>query len=314
LKRLLKTCGVRIGRVVSIFSLALLLIAPAAAGPYQDLDAQLSGAKTDDEKIKILDQSQIANDDQFKEIVNKTKDDPAAVEEAEEYVSLKAMAEAAGDQPDQSARIRQIKSSAVYRDEGKKESANWLQGAINRMKNLFRQKPRTDSTGNGPDLSANWGAIGLFLIQFVWFLLGAAVLAFIVYAIRFVTFGRLKHRRAKAMLEDDEPERTLDEWLVLADSLERDGRCREAVRALYLACLLKFDEQNIARFVRSQTNWEHLARIDNSPRRPPNLDFRTPTQAFDRIWYGYKVRGSADVDDFRAWYGQVATALRREAA
>jgi hypothetical protein len=149
-----------------------------------------------------------------------------------------------------------------------------------------------------------------FLMYFVWFLLGAAVLAFIIYALRFVSFGKLKKRKAKAMLDEDEPERTLDEWLAMAESFEREGRYREAVRALYLACLLKFDERNVARFVRSQTNWEHLARIEDSPRRPVSLDFRSATQAFDRIWYGHKVRGSEDVVDFKAWYESVSAALR----
>ncbi|HWA84414.1 MAG TPA: DUF4129 domain-containing protein, partial [Fimbriimonadaceae bacterium] len=113
---------------------------------------------------------------------------------------------------------------------------------------------------------------------------------------------------------DDEPERTLDEWLELSSSYERDGKYREAVRALYLACLLKFDERNVARFLRSQTNWEHLARIETSPKKPAGLDFRTPTQAFDRIWYGYKVRGPIDVAEFRAWYGDVTRALQGAAA
>ncbi len=308
-----KTSGVRIGRVVSTFSL-VCAGAVCLGGPYGDLDEQLAKTKTAAEKVNILSQASFDNDRELTlKISQASADQPSTVDDAVAYVNLKAIAERAGSPADQSGSIQKIKSSSLYRDDGKKESANWLQGAVNRLKNLaWKNRPRPNNDSNRNSLG-DWGAFGQFLIYFVWFLLGAAVLAFIIYAIRFIGFGKLKHRRAKAMLEDDEPERTLDEWLALAESLEREGKFREAVRALYLACLLKFDERNIARFVRSQTNWEHLARIESSPRLPAGLDFRTPTQAFDRIWYGYKVRGPSDVDDFRAWYRQITGAFREAA-
>jgi hypothetical protein len=157
------------------------------------------------------------------------------------------------------------------------------------------------------------GTLG-FLIPVVWVILAGLLLAFIVFAVRFVSFSKSKKRKAKAVLEEDEPERTLDEWLALADAHEREGRFREAVRALYLACLLKFDERNVARFIRSQTNWEHLARIESSPKLPVGLDFRAATKAFDQVWYGHKVRGRADVDEFRAWYLSVTEGLKAAAA
>jgi len=285
----------------------------AAGGQYGDLDAKLKVAATSQEKLKILENANIQNDDQFDGLVDRMERDPSAVDQAADYVDLKAMAESVHNQPDQTGRIKMIKSSPLYGDEGKRESANWLRGAVQRLQKLLQPKPRTHIPNSGPDLG-DWGALGVFFIRFVWFLLGAAVLAFIIYAIRLIQFSKLKKRRAKAVLEDDEPERTLDEWLELANRLEMEGRYREAVRALYLSCLLKFDERNIARFVRSQTNWEHLARIDASPRKPTSVDFRSPTQAFDRIWYGHKIRGSADVDDFRGWYSQISLALLERAA
>ena len=112
------------------------------------------------------------------------------------------------------------------------------------------------------------------------------------------------------MLEDDEPERSLDEWLAEADTLQAQGRYREAVRALYLASLLRFDEARVARFQRGQTNWEHLTRIEASPTMPKDLDFRATTRLFDRIWYGRIVRGKEDVDQFRAWYLNITNTLR----
>lgn len=309
-----KMSGVRIARAASTFSL-ILLISAGWAGPYRDLDAKLSRAHTAAEKLRILKNNPISGDDDLSDRVADASEGGSNVETAVQMVNLKAMAESAGATPDQSKVVKNFKASPLYKDTGKTEDANWLSGAIERIKNIrwFRlSPPRVD--GRAPSPILGLGAIGAFLIAFVWFLLGAAIIAFIVYAVRLVRFGKLKKRGAKAMLEDDEPERTLDEWLALADSLEREGKIREAVRALYLACLLKFDERNIARFVRSQTNWEHLSRIEASPRRPAGLDFRTPTQAFDQIWYGHKVRGHVDVDDFRAWYRQVSTLVSEAAA
>ncbi len=116
------------------------------------------------------------------------------------------------------------------------------------------------------------------------------------------------------MLDEDEPERTLDEYLELADKLVSEQRFREAVRCLYLACLLRLDEERVIRFHRGQTNWEHLARFESSPKRPPGLDLRSPTQAFDLIWYGMRPTGLEDVEKFRQWYQQVVTSTRAVAA
>ena len=307
-----KMYGVPIVRVVLICSLLVAALTGASAGPYSDLDAKLKQAKTPAEKTQVLQGADFPDDSQMASLIDRVSYDPGALKDATEYVDLKAMAESAKTPADQSKQIAKIKSEAVYHEDPQKHSANWLSGAIKRLPNLFPQR-EPGHLSSGPDLG-DWGAFGIFLIRLVWFLLGAAVLAFIIYAIRFAYLGKMKKRRARAILEEDEPERTLDEWLAMANDLESQGKYREAVRALYLSCLLKFDERNIARFIRSQTNWEHLARIDASPRRPADLDFRSPTQAFDRIWYGYKVRGPQDVEDFRVWYRTISAALLEAAA
>ncbi len=96
--------------------------------------------------------------------------------------------------------------------------------------------------------------------------------------------------------------------------MESEGRYREAVRALYLACLLRFDEALVARFDRAQTNWEHLHRIEGSVRKPQGLDFRTPTSLFDRVWYGYQGKGRDEVNQFRQWYMGITESLQRSPA
>jgi hypothetical protein len=309
-----KTSGVRIGRVASSFSL-LILAALAFSGEFADLDAKLQHVASPQEKVKIIKESGI-NDAELSTYLSQVNSaDPDTVSAPADYVSLKAMAEAGAASKDQTGAVKKIKSSLVYNDDGTKVRANWLAGAIKRIKNLFNRNSRPNRN-LGPDMGGLSGVGGFagFFIYFVWFLLGAAIIAFIIYALRFISFGKLRKRGAKAMLEDSEPERTLDEWLTLAESFEKQGRYREAVRALYLACLLKFDERNIARFMRGQTNWEHLSRIENSPRLPSSIDFRTPTQAFDRIWYGHKVRGQDDVADFKTWYSRISSSLKEMAA
>ena len=161
------------------------------------------------------------------------------------------------------------------------------------------------------------GLAAPFLSGLVWVLLGllAALLgAFLYFVFRHFSWKKGLERKAKAMLGEDEPELSRDEYLTEADRLTAEGKFREAVRYLYLASLLLFDENGVARFIRGQTNWEHLRRIEASDAKPDGLDFEPPTQKFDQVWYGMRVQGQSDVDAMRGWYLQVANRLRRKAA
>jgi hypothetical protein len=184
------------------------------------------------------------------------------------------------------------------------QTSNWLARALERLKNL-----KWDRETKAPNLGFLAG-IGPLLYYGAWTLISCALLALIYFAVKHFRWRRRLERRAAMLMEDSEPERSLDEWLTLADQLEAEGRYREAVRALYLACLLKFDEALVARFDRSETNWEHLARIETSPKKPPELDFQSPTRLFDQVWYGHKVRGKEDVGQFRNWYVAITEMLR----
>jgi len=205
-----------------------------------------------------------------------------------------------------------IKSSPLYRDETL-EQANWFAKALDGfgawLEKLFHRDPPPDSQKWSPP-----SILGTGVIYFMWGVLACIAAAFLFFAVRMFRWRIKLTRKAKTILEEDEPERTLDEWLERADLLEKQGLYREAVRCLYLACLLKFDEAGVARFDRGQTNWEHLRRIESSPNLPPHLEFRAPTRAFDEIWYGMRVKGASDVARFREWYQQVAGSLMRRAA
>lgn len=214
---------------------------------------------------------------------------------------------AANGQGDPVATVKEIKKLPLYGDPGIGERPNWLAGAFDSLQTI-------DLSCN-PDLPNSPGLnLGPAVIYLMWGLIGIAVAVFVFLALKHFAWAKNVQRRAKALLEEDEPERTLDEWLVMADDLEKKGLHREAVRCLYLACLLKLDEGRVARFERGQTNWEHLFRIEASPRKPPQLDFRPATRSFDTVWYGMRVRGSEDVAQFRHWYTEITEMLRQKAA
>lgn len=198
-----------------------------------------------------------------------------------------------------------IKSNPLYRDEGDLGSSNWLADAFSRLGKLFRPNldpPKLDAPKLAP-VGTSW------LVPTMWGLLGIGVLVLAFFAFKYVRFQRRAKSKRRAMLDEDEPDRTLDQWLAEADRLAALGEHRLAVRALYVACLLKLDEHRVIRFIRGDTNWEHLDRLEASPARPAGLDFRAPTQAFDLIWYGHRVRGSEDVSAFKSWYSGLLVQL-----
>lgn len=235
---------------------------------------------------------------------------------ASKYARVKSMLDLRlvaidGRQPANAAeQIRRIKSAPFYRDPGVKSNSNWIEEALKNLPNLFKRKPSEDTEPIEvqPKSSLTW------LIYVVIGILCLAIAAFLGFAISQIRIKNSRKRAARAVLDDDEPDRSLDEWLALADQLVADGRYREAVRCLYLACLLRFDEARVARFERGETNWEHLARIQASRRKPAALDFTPMTRAFDRIWYGMNVRGIEDVDQFRHWYREITVMLSEAAA
>jgi hypothetical protein len=149
------------------------------------------------------------------------------------------------------------------------------------------------------------GAINLGPAFYV--VIGALVvgLAFaLVLAIRNASSAaKKKARRAagRGILEEDEPDRTLDEWLALANKLESQGRFREVVRCLYVAILLRLDGARLVRFERSETNWEHLFRIESTANLPL-IEYRSLTKSFDLIWYGDLPASSTDCAFFREQY------------
>ena len=210
--------------------------------------------------------------------------------------------------PEQTA--KDILSGVQYRDAGTATSRNWLSRAFERIAEFIRdllERIFGNRDLDMPDIPAPSPILGA-LTPIIWVIIGLAVILFLVFVIRKFRLGP-RNKKVGGLLEDDEPERTADEWLSRADELTAEGRHREAIRCLYLACLVRFDDANVARFVRSETNWEHLGRISASIRKPETVDFRPATQEFDLVWYGYKPIGSEDVQSFRSLYQELCQDL-----
>lgn len=308
-----------IGRAVSSFSLLLGLAVITATADYAKVHARLQATPSLQAKRAIL--RELSRDETIDAELQSSLEDVDLAEGAElkelvgnleRQIGVRAKFQNPASVPGARDAAAKVKSNPLYREPDTRQSGNWAFRSLKRLEDLFTKRARRESrsTTSKPIITG----IDRLIVGFVWFVLAAALLIFLIFAVRhFAWKGRLR-RQSKALLEEDEPERTLDEWLGLADELAKAGRNREAVRCLYIACLLKFDEHSVARFDRGETNWEHLARIEASPRQPADLEFREPTKAFDRIWYGFKGGGPEDVAQFRAWYVTIADRLRAVAA
>lgn len=300
----------QIKRLVFSFSIALVLAGQAGAS-YASLSKALAGMHSSRDAAKAVLSDPVTASDQF--LQNLARDGAKSesvqlLHRLQDSVDLRAKVEQSEGPAASADDIHNIKNNPFYRDPAEKKGSNWLKDAMDNLSKLLSRDwtpPKVDT----PDLP-NWRFDSLaWLKPVVYGLIAAGLIAFLAYALRFFTVQRRLKRKVSAILEEDEPERTLDEWLLLADQLEAEGKYREAVRALYLASLLRFDEAGVARFMRGQTNWEHLTRIRASPQLPAGLDFTPATKRFDLIWYGFRGRGQPDIADFRGWYIDVTQSL-----
>lgn len=310
-----------IARLLSSISLALLLCL-CWAGPQEDLSQALDRAATEDQVAKALKtygsvlepadlqslQARLDSGEDFRKVRDSVPAYLAKNQVRESWSSGKVA------KPSEEA--KRILNSPEFRDTGATTTRNWFARSLNRLgeavagflENLLKMNtPRAG--GEIPSLG-----IGPGLIQGVIILLAVLLLGGLVYFLaRWKWAPKAVKKGGGGLLDEDEPDRTADEWLDMADSLEAEGRHREAVRCLYLACLVRLDEHKVAAFMRGETNWEHLRRIHASRNRPAGWEFRTATQRFDLVWYGRVVQGSSDSLWFRTFYQDLNSRLQTKA-
>jgi len=208
---------------------------------------------------------------------------------------------------DPQSEAKAITNSPQYLDVGTSQSSNWIAQSYKRLAEMLSRikAPRPPAGASAPSLGGlRW------LVNVMWGLLVAGVCVFLILVIRNFAWKKASKKMGVGMLDSDEPDRTADEWLDQAAALERAGKFREAVRCLYIAALIRIDEAKVARFIRTETNWEHFDRITLSPKKPPELEFRPATKSFDCIWYGDEPATAANVAHFREFYLRTTELLR----
>ena len=145
------------------------------------------------------------------------------------------------------------------------------------------------------------------------YLIFAAIFAGLIYLIVHLArnWGIHRIRKAKGLMDEEEEKLSLDEWLARAGALARNGDHRGACRCLYLAMLVRLDDADVMRLIRTETNWEHQRRFDSSKHKPAEWGLRPATQAFDIIWYGQHCKGEEDTNWFRERYDSLLMAIGR---
>ncbi len=267
------------GRLL-FFVAFFLLSSSVLAGPYAKLQASSEG-RSDAEITKAF-ESLVGDDVEAQTALDSG---PKAIRS---YIGLRATMEGASA----------VKPPSISTPGDERIASNWLGKAFDRL-----HWPKfEDNSERGPTKPGSpW------LTIFMWGVLAMLGGVCIYLLMRYVRLPGIR-RRAKP-IAPDEPLRTADAWLEEANALLAQGRFREAVRGLYVAGLMRLDEAGVARFDPNQTNWEHLHRIESSPKRPAESDIRAATSLFDRCWYGHLPSSATDVATMRSWYEELVRLL-----
>lgn len=305
-----------------LFSISVLLtLCLSWAGPKEDFLQDLNRAATEAQVEQAVDKHKdLLTGSDYKELKTRLKSEESFREIRDSIPALLTRAvlmgaPASGSLASPSDEARKILSSPEFRDSGSTSERNWFSNSLN---NLGEALGNWLSSLFQENQAANVGALPLGIGQgIIYLVVGLLILGLLGGAIYLLTKWRWSPKSVKkaggGLLDDDEPDRTADEWLDMAEALEAKGDHRDAVRCLYLACLVRLDENGVADFMRGQTNWEHLRRIHSSKSKPADWEFRTATQKFDLVWYGRVLQGRPDTEWFRTFYKDLISRLAVQA-
>ncbi|MBL8059963.1 MAG: hypothetical protein JNK63_04510 [Chthonomonas sp.] len=298
-----------------VICLLFVFVRVVLAIDYAQLHSDLDKAKGHQSVQRVLREHNVANEadavlaDKAGQAVAVPLPSSELIKEIRADVRLRAFAsEATSVGKADVSKLKRAKSSPIYNDPGTRTEANWLQKSLESLGewlgSLFKPKERQTPTAAPP----NFGILPEVLTTIVWIVVGVIAIAAGALAIHLIARSRRAVSRAKGIMSDEEATLTLDEWLAKADALIAKGEFREAVRCLYVACLLRLDQAKALDFRRHETNWEHYNRYATGIGQPA-FDLKPPTQEFDTIWYGNRTRGLEDAERFRGYYNQLLTAL-----
>lgn len=100
-------------------------------------------------------------------------------------------------------------------------------------------------------------------------------------------------------------------WRQLATRLSQTGSYREACRALYMSCLHNMDENKIAVFAPTKTNYEYIYSLKKWPKIVGH--FRSLVDAVELIWFGGKAANAQDYQLSLSLLTQLEAAIEQAA-
>lgn len=227
----------------------------------------------------------------------------------EQANALESAESSPADEARQSAAdvLRDPRFSTRIDNEGPDQDS-WLEGPFQRMgdrladllERLFSQQREVNAPNPIPLLG--------ILTPLAWGVIVALIVGLLVWVLLRFRVER-GAKRVGGLLDEDEEELSADEWLKNAEKQAASGDYRRAIRSLYLASLMRCDQSEVANFRRWETNWEHLYRIQASPKAPRSFDFRDYTRRFDLVWYGRQIKGESDYTQYRSDYLKLTETL-----
>lgn len=282
-------------RFATTFSLLCLGLVTAFGSPIDDFRA----AKSKEEQVAILRREGLTTE------ADRLQNSDNPVDQSDAEIAL--MSHSGNWPSDVSQEVKAAKDQGEFVPGKELSDDSWAQDAMRRMGRLIPkskdERLETRIERDGPSMTTYGGPdIGGFVVYLIYIALAAA-LGYVIFLLgKQMSLSRKRVSTMDGLIDEEEAMRPLDEWLQMADQYEREGKIREAIRCLYVACLMQCDARGIAEFRRMETNWEHLRRIQSSGKLNSSIDIYGATSIFDRAWYGYLTKGREDVDMVRQTY------------
>ncbi|MCW5935879.1 MAG: hypothetical protein KIT11_01045 [Fimbriimonadaceae bacterium] len=285
---------------------AVSLLAALAFAQHTDWASKVRATKTGEELARVANSlpKEIAEDlnvaEEIEIALSSDSDVPLNRENLANQIELRERLSARKSPNDKAGQTaKDILSSPRYKDPGIAENRSLATNAGDRLTAWLREllgRFRPTAAAGVPGFAFPG------LAPLIWGLVAVGFGLLVFLFVRAFRWQWQRKVRGGGVLDEDEPDRSSDEWLLRAGQLEAEGRYRDAVRCLYLACLMRIDEAGIARFIRTETNREHLRRIHDSALKPESIDFLPPTRHFEEVWYGNMLEGQPDLDRMREFY------------
>ncbi len=207
----------------------------------------------------------------------------------------------------QEIRIQVLDRALHWLQEQWNAFVQWLKNLWNR---LFHSSGRREHSGASPisDLLIK-AFVPLFLIVAIW---GLALL--IRRGLR-DRKPRIKPTDAAAFDIDTAEADMISEpdgWLERAHELAESGQYRRALRATFLAALLRLDSAGAVEYARSRTNGDYLVHLRHRGQRQIEESFGPLSSTVDEHWYGDRETGREQFEHGLSLYGRIDRQLNAD--